>query len=558
MRRSVIVLTWIAVTTGASVYLGVSLRGGARRKLYLPGATTGGHHQIEDRCELCHEGGRGVTQEACLRCHEEELSRADDSHPPSKFLDPRNARLVRRLDGRRCVTCHVEHRPGVTGKMGVTQPVGFCRNCHEDIAKERPSHRGLAFETCQSVGCHNYHDNRALHEEFVAEHLDDPAQRSQPTVLLLDPASRYRDLIKPALGRTQADAPPGVTVTDQTLTAWQETAHARAGVNCTDCHGGSPIAARGTPGTKGEARAWTDHPGPEACRRCHGEEVAGFERGKHGMRLAVGLSPMTPAKARLPMRADAAHRALGCTTCHGAHRFDTRHAAVEACLGCHADRHSLAYRSSPHYQLWTLEQSGAYWRGSGVSCATCHMPRVRHDASAHPGVMVEHDQNDDLRPAEAMVRPVCLSCHGLAYSIDALADRALVESNFQGRVVPGQAAKSAEMVRTHEAESRKKKAQQQGGAEADGAEADGAQADGVQADGAQKHDGQKHDGQRHPRKHRARKSDGQKDEAPKDDAQPDDTQKHDAQKHDEQKHDGQKDDVQKQTTQQQTSTEESQ
>jgi hypothetical protein len=32
-----------------------------------------------------------------------------------------------------------------------------------------------------------------------------------------------------------------------------------------------------------------------------------------------------------------------------------------------------------------------------------------------------------------MIRDVCLSCHGLAFSIDALADRLLIESNFQGR-----------------------------------------------------------------------------------------------------------------------------
>lgn len=32
-----------------------------------------------------------------------------------------------------------------------------------------------------------------------------------------------------------------------------------------------------------------------------------------------------------------------------------------------------------------------------------------------------------------MIRPVCVSCHGLAFSIDALADPALIARNFTGR-----------------------------------------------------------------------------------------------------------------------------
>ena len=48
-------------------------------------------------------------------------------------------------------------------------------------------------------------------------------------------------------------------------------------------------------------------------------------------------------------------------------------------------------------------------------------------------MLVQHNQNDTLRPNEKMIRPVCLSCHGLAFAIDALADPALVARNFAGR-----------------------------------------------------------------------------------------------------------------------------
>jgi hypothetical protein len=46
---------------------------------------------------------------------------------------------------------------------------------------------------------------------------------------------------------------------------------------------------------------------------------------------------------------------------------------------------------------------------------------------------VNHNQNDTLRPNEKMIRPVCMACHNLEFSIDALADKALIENNFSGQ-----------------------------------------------------------------------------------------------------------------------------
>ena len=55
----------------------------------------------------------------------------------------------------------------------------FCVACHsegdQDVRWDRPSHADLAFDTCASAGCHNYHDNRALYEDFLVEHAGGPA-----------------------------------------------------------------------------------------------------------------------------------------------------------------------------------------------------------------------------------------------------------------------------------------------------------------------------------------------------------------------------------------------
>jgi hypothetical protein len=151
------------------------------------------------------------------------------------------------------------------------------------------------------------------------------------------------------------------------------------------------------------------------------------------MRLRQGLAPMSPGQARRPMRGDAHDRGLGCTSCHGAHDFDPRRAAVDGCLGCHDDTHSRAYRESPHHALWQAEVAQHAPAGSGVSCASCHLPREIHRDAGRERVTVQHNQNRNLRPNEKMIRGVCLHCHGLAFAIDALADPALIARNFRGR-----------------------------------------------------------------------------------------------------------------------------
>jgi predicted CXXCH cytochrome family protein len=422
MRRAVFATAWVLVTASAGSFLAYGLVRG-ERGMFVPGRTTNGHHQIEERCELCHDvGGDRVREDACLGCHRDELVEADDSHPVTLFRDPRNAAYLTAVDARRCVSCHVEHRPSVTGAMGVTRPARFCEGCHADISAERPSHRGLPFDGCADAGCHNYHDNRALQERFLVDHMDD----RQPAPRAVEPLARAGRAGR--LSRGQADAPAGHE-SEAALAAWAASAHAAAGINCQACHA--------VPGP------WTDRPPLATCQRCHAREAAGFSSGKHGMRLAAGLGPMRPELARLPMRDDARGLELGCGSCHAAHAFDRRHAAVDACLTCHDDDHSRAYLDGPHHIAWQREQRGERPVGTGVSCATCHLPRVRRLDAAGSGV--EHDQNAALRPIEAMARPVCMRCHDIAFSLAALIDRALVERNFRGP--PSAPARTVDMAR---------------------------------------------------------------------------------------------------------------
>lgn len=397
------------------------------RTAMLPGATTHGHYQIELDCNACHTPFGGVRQEACLDCHAAELKLAKDSHTPSKFDDPRNADLVAKFDAQTCITCHVEHQPHRTGPAGVTMAIDYCVHCHSTIGNERPTHAGLAFNSCATAGCHNYHDNTALYEDFLKKHRHDPPLLAEPRVPVRSGQSAVGTGQEQLPGEKTLvardhDAPASVAVTPAVLHEWETTSHAKAGINCMDCHGVAPAG--------GGAKQWVQNPGYQSCASCHKDAVEGFLVGRHGMRLKQGLSPMSPEMARLPMKESAGHETLSCNSCHNAHRYDTRTAAVESCVKCHDDGHSRTFLASPHGRLWQQEMAGAAPPGSGVSCATCHMPRTLHKGDDPPRVSVQHNQNDNLRPNEKMARTACLSCHGLELTLDALADPALIGQNF--------------------------------------------------------------------------------------------------------------------------------
>ena len=439
---------------------------GGDRELLLIGETTDAHHQMELACEGCHAApvfasaaaAEKALNQACRNCHEDELKAADDSHPRNKFRNPRMAVYWEQLDARLCTTCHVEHRLEITRKGAVTVAMDFCVACHaegdQDVRTARPSHAGLSFDTCASAGCHNYHDNRALYADFLVKHADQPWLAAAPVHAL---AALHRSLEAPgdtALGRNDALAPPAALAEATALDHWVGSGHAAAGVNCAGCH--APEVASGAPLAKIEAR-WVATPPLAVCRDCHKQEAKTFALGRHGMRqhprivrprdpansvlgavlpesvtawLADAPHParMTVKEARLPMRGDAAHISLDCGTCHQPHAADVERAAVEACMSCHDDPHTLAYVGSPHHALWQAELAGDRAPGTGVSCATCHMLKIERRGT----IITSHNQSDGLRPNEKMIRPVCLECHGLGFAIDALADDDLVAANFKG------------------------------------------------------------------------------------------------------------------------------
>ena len=422
-------LLWLLLTAILGGYLGNTFLNATDKTAILPGITTDGHYQIEMQCSACHTDEKvenvfttsGVTNTGCLDCHKDDLDEANDSHPVRKFKNPENIIFLEHIDAMKCVTCHQEHNRKVTHPMAVTIPQDYCAHCHEVTLENLDSHKDLSFLTCATSGCHNFHDNRALAPSFLRKHYGEADFKEEAVIQDADALKRWLEegnKERRALAIEEADAHHART-SDQTVIAdWHQSAHAAAGINCSDCHD--------DPAT-GD---WVERPGLDSCQLCHGTEVADFQRGKHGMRLPhPDLAPLTVGEARSPMHKDASHRTLSCNSCHTSHRYDRREAAYQACVQCHDSEHVQNYENSGHHRKWLAEVAGTAPAGSGVSCATCHMPREdRTD-----GMVVNHNQSANLRPNEKMMHNVCLQCHGAQFSMDSLADSKLIENNFTGR-----------------------------------------------------------------------------------------------------------------------------
>ena len=414
---------WLVSSIAIFLYYFDSLNSDDQKR-FLPGETSSGHYQIEDKCNACHGTGfddKETLQKSCVRCHGLEMKEVNDSHPKNKFTNPRNADRIKILDARYCVTCHVEHKSERTRNMGVSLAEDYCFLCHKDVVKKRPSHKDLDYQSCDDGGCHNYHDNKALYEEYLVKHNDESdflEKMRLPEKNLNQYFVKIDDKHKKELTESDVEIPTTVTASQKTINQWKVTSHAKTGVNCQECHS--------------ENGDWILKPTFRSCDKCHKNEVIGFMKGKHGMRLNEDLPYMKVGDARLKMHPEAKDKVLDCQSCHSDHTFDVERASIDSCLNCHDDGHSNAYKKSKHYSVLLSLKDVENSVVQGASCATCHMPRLTINENGVSRTLVEHNQNNNLRPNEKMVRSVCIKCHGLKFSLESLADDELVKSNFVG------------------------------------------------------------------------------------------------------------------------------
>ena len=197
-RNVVFAIIFTAGTLIAVVVVVVMMVVGGDRRMLLIDATTDAHHQLEMACETCHaapafadpQTAEKELNKTCRDCHEDALDDGDDIHPRSKFRSPRMAAYWKNLTVVFARPAMWQHRPEIARASAVTVAMDFCVACHsegdQDIRTTRPSHADLSFDTGASSGCHNYPDNCALCEDFLAKHAGQPWLKAEPQ------STRYR------------------------------------------------------------------------------------------------------------------------------------------------------------------------------------------------------------------------------------------------------------------------------------------------------------------------------------------------------------------------------
>ena len=194
-------ILWLFVTAVVGGWLTFVMKLAEDKTPLLPGTTTHGHYQIEIECQACHTDepvenvftSSGVSNAACNQCHGESLEAFSDSHPTRKFKNPENAIFVEHIKAMECVTCHREHNEKMTRPMGVTIPKDYCAHCHQVTLENLPSHRNLAFNTCATAGCHNFHDNMALSPSYLLKHYGEPNVLAERNLLTVSALQRWID-----------------------------------------------------------------------------------------------------------------------------------------------------------------------------------------------------------------------------------------------------------------------------------------------------------------------------------------------------------------------------
>lgn len=176
---------------------------------------------------------------------------------------------------------------------------------------------------------------------------------------------------------------------------------AKAGVDCSSCHGSEH--------KKMDDAKLAKMPTPETCAGCHKKQVDQFKSGKHD--LAWIASSSMPMMGHQP-KAVAGEGYKGCSSCHkigskpAAEKINYRYGHAQ-CDSCHT-RHSFKKSEAqdpracqtchmgfdhPQWEMYSTSKHGTIWQIEGKSgkraptCQTCHMSGGDHNVMTSWGFL---------------------------------------------------------------------------------------------------------------------------------------------------------------------------
>jgi hypothetical protein len=360
-----------------------------------PGPLNEGHaaYDHSEGCKECHESAEGVTNAKCLACH------AAVRHKGG---------LHGTFGGKRCITCHTEHKGRSYNIIDWNQVGGRDTFKHDVTAFAlKNEHARLACTQCHvrrlKSGRVSY---LSLSPDCQSCHRDEHGFRRNE--LRTNCKSCHED---------------GNAARGWKLSNWKAQHETFSRVNfqgkhtdqlCTKCHEGAVMAGRPKPRTCPDCHA-PPHPivqSTENCQSCH--KQTGDFKGAHIDHDQFGF----PLVGK--------HGAVGCQNCHGkanqkAPRKTTRGRAVRTCVACHAAIHPVVRETANCVACHT---PGGTWRGAKfdhtktgfglfgkhtkLRCRSCHKQTGKLPSGDNPCSSCHTHRN--AHRGQFADKP-CASCH---------------------------------------------------------------------------------------------------------------------------------------------------
>ena len=216
---------------------------------------------------------------------------------------------------------------------------------------------------------------------------------------------------------------------------WEDSAHAKAGIGCVNCHGSD----------HDKIEAGLVFVDMEVCGKCHQQALNEHTTSRHGLGLHSGwgctrnLKETNPAECRFCHEEGSTKpfstvqcarfltqstevRELGCNrchqvenscaSCHSNHLTDLKVVQdPNVCAKCHMGP------DHPQWEMWLTSQHGTLYKSAGgtvgPSCQRCHMSKGTHNVSQGltitPGG-VPYPDDDKVKQRTAMIT-ICKDCH---------------------------------------------------------------------------------------------------------------------------------------------------
>jgi DmsE family decaheme c-type cytochrome len=284
----------------------------------------------------------------------------------------------------------------------------LCATCHESYVKQHYSnvHKNQSCETCHGPGSKHMRTRGKEPGLIRSFKRMTPAERSETCL--------------------QCHADNGCEPGE----SWRRSAHANAGVSCSDCHTGHYNVPPGTNPTElSKSDRYDNEIQLVRLPTMREEELpSAIAEKADSIKASIGsahadsrmMGAITPqicyrCHANMSPQQQIAHphqicgaTQMDCTTCHDPHGKIRPETRTDLCLKCHdMSSPTMAWHSSTHSRY-------------GVACADCHNPHPNSHVQPVVGIQHTHIDRKPRLPMSVDDPQVCYQCHQDIYAKNAM------------------------------------------------------------------------------------------------------------------------------------------